>query len=183
MRNDNKKQVLMHICCAPCFIAPYRLLSDEGEYEVTGFWFNDNIHPYREYQRRLDTFLEWSSREGLSCLIEKEYKPEPFFRRIAGREAERCFLCYHFRLTETAERAKAGVFDAFSTTLLSSVYQKHDLIKRTAEEIAQRKGIAFYYRDFRELWREGIELSKKENMYRQPYCGCLYSEKDRYDKG
>ncbi len=172
----------MHVCCAPCFIAPYRTLKEEGRYEITGFWFNDNIHPYKEYRRRLDTFLEWSEREGVNTILEEAYRPEPFFRRVVNREAERCFFCYYYRLQKVAVMARQEGYDAFSTTLLYSIYQKHDLIIRIGEEMAERIGIPFYYRDFRELWQEGITLSKEENMYRQPYCGCLYSEKERYCK-
>ena len=173
-------RLLLHICCAPCLIAPYTHLTAEGELEIKGYWFNDNIHPYQEYQRRLDTFLDWSSREGFLYLIEKEYRPEPFLRRIAGREEERCYFCYYHRLQKTALMAKNNDFAAFSTTLLYSIYQKHDLIRKLGEEIALNVGIPFYYRDFREFWREGVTLSKEESMYRQSYCGCIYSEKERY---
>jgi len=172
----------MHVCCAPCFIAPYQHLREEGEYDVTGFWFNDNIHPYKEYRRRLDTFLEWSERENVSCILDDVYQPEHFFRRIANREEERCFFCYYIRMQKTAERAKRESFSAFTTTLLYSVYQKHEMIKRIGKELADMTGVPFYYHDFREYWREGIDLSKKAEMYRQPYCGCLYSERDRYHK-
>ncbi|MBW6515095.1 MAG: epoxyqueuosine reductase QueH [Candidatus Cloacimonetes bacterium] len=182
MERGNKNRLLMHICCAPCLIAPYTHLKREGEYDITGFWFNDNIHPYQEYKRRLDTFLEWSAREGFNYLIEKDYQPEPFFQRVSGREKDRCYFCHYYRLKKTAELAKKENFDAFSTTLLYSIYQKHDLIRKIGEEIANNIGISFYYRDLREFWQEGITLSKGENMYRQPYCGCLYSEKERYCK-
>ncbi len=181
--NNQSNRLLMHVCCAPCFIAPYIQLKEEGEYEVTAFWFNDNIHPYKEYRRRLDSFLEWSADEGLTYLIAGDYCPEPFFRRIGFREAERCFLCYYNRLNETAKLAVKEGFTAFSTTLLYSIYQRHALIRKIGEDIAERTGIPFYYRDFRSLWKEGIRMSRQKNMYRQPYCGCLYSEKDRYYKG
>lgn len=173
----------MHICCAPCFIAPYAFIRQEKQFSITGFWFNDNIHPYTEQKKRLDTFLQWKEREDLPCIIVEDYQPELFFRRISGREDERCFFCYYFRLKETARQAKEGSFTAFSTTLLYSIYQNHDLIVKIGKEVALSTGVPFYYRDFRELWKEGVTLSKKEKMYRQSYCGCLYSERDRYCKG
>lgn len=175
-------KILFHVCCAPCMIAPYRKLTEEGEVEVSAYWFNDNIHPYKEYEARLETLASWAERAGLSLEIEDSYSPQSFMRRINETENERCFFCYYFRLLKTARKAKKEGYDAFSTSLLYSKYQKHDLIAITAKQIADRLDIPFYYRDFRELWYEGKKLSGEEKMYRQKYCGCLYSEMDRWYK-
>lgn len=116
-------------------------------------------------------------------MIEEEaYSPDSFFRQVAFREEERCRYCYHLRLSYVARIAKKSGFDAFSTTLLYSRYQKHDIIREIAEEVAGTRGISFHYRDFREGWFEGVRVSKEIGMYRQPYCGCIYSEMERYSR-
>jgi predicted adenine nucleotide alpha hydrolase (AANH) superfamily ATPase len=111
---------------------------------------------------------------------EKGYPLEGFLRQIIFREEDRCRYCYRLRLVKTALIAKKGRFDAFTTTLLYSRFQKHDLIRSIGEEVAGEYDIPFFYRDFREGWLEGIQISKALGLYRQPYCGCIYSEKERY---
>ncbi len=103
-------------------------------------------------------------------------------QRISGREEERCFFCYYNRLKKTAQKAKEKGFDYFTTTLLYSIYQNHELLKSLGEEFAQKYEVRFLYQDFRKYWKQGIEMSKEREMYRQAYCGCLYSEKERYEK-
>jgi len=101
---------------------------------------------------------------------------------VSHRVNERCQFCYSFRLEETAREAKGRGFNAFSTTLLQSTHQNHAVIKETGERIAQEIGIPFYYEDFRKGWRRGLEVSKSLELYRQQYCGCIYSEKERFLK-
>lgn len=172
-------RVLLHICCAPCALMPVEELNGEG-HEVMGLFYNPNIHPYTEQRRRLDTAVRWAADSGLKLVTHDDYDPESWFRRAAWRESQRCRLCYHDRLRRAAQVAKKGGFDAFSSTLLYSVHQKHDLIRQCAEDAAAEKGIAFLYRDFRRHWRDGVRRSKELGLYRQPYCGCLFSERDRY---
>ena len=176
---ESTVKILLHICCAPCTIYPLRILRGEGN-EVCGLFYNPNIHPYLEYRRRLDTLTSYAGQEGLTVIREETYPLEAFFRQVAFREEERCRYCYHLRLSHAARIAKKGRFDAFTTTLLYSRYQKHDLIREVAEGVAGTQGIPFLYRDFREGWSEGVRISKEIGMYRQPYCGCIYSEKERY---
>ncbi len=171
-------KILLHICCAPCTIYPLRILRREGK-EVCGVFYNPNIHPYLEYRRRLDTLKSYADREGLTVIQGEDYPLDLFFRQIAFREGERCRHCYHLRLSHVARLAKEGHFDAFTTTLLYSRFQKHDLILEIGENVAGTQGIPFFYRDFREGWSEGVRVSKEIGMYRQPYCGCIYSEKER----
>jgi hypothetical protein len=121
-------------------------------------------------------------KEGLTIIGEKTYSLDAFFRQVAFREEERCRYCYQLRLSYVARIAKKGRFDAFTTTLLYSRYQKHDLIREVAECVAGTQGIPFLYRDFREGWSEGVRVSKEAGMYRQPYCGCIYSESERYGR-
>ena len=173
------KKLLVHICCAPCFVAPYFHLKEEG-FEVHGFWFNHNIHPYQEYRKRLETLQNFVSEENIPLIVKDEYELEDFLRKAAFRESERCYTCYYDRLKYAAIVARKGNFDAFTTTLLYSKFQKHELIKTIGEALGKEYGIPFFYRDFREYWKEGIELSKQKGMYRQQYCGCIYSERDRY---
>lgn len=174
-------KILLHSCCGPCAIFPLKTLRNEG-HEVYGFFYNPNIHPYREYQQRLDTFKEFAAKTELEVIIKDEYELEKFLREAAYREDIRCKFCYHMRLEETAKFAKKGKFDAFTTTLLVSPFQKHNLIKEVGEGIAEKYSIPFYYMDFRGGFKEGVESSKEMMLYRQPYCGCIYSERDRYRK-
>jgi len=175
-----REKLLIHVCCAPCLIAPLKHLQQEDEFDIRGFWFNPNIHPYQENQRRLQTFQEFASSVDLKLIIKDEYELEGFLRQVAFREGDRCRICYYMRLNYAAIVAAKGGFDYFTTTLLYSKFQKHGLIREIGEACAKEHGIKFLYRDFREYWKEGIEMSKKEEMYRQQYCGCIYSEKERY---
>jgi len=172
-------KLLVHICCAPCFVAPYQHLKKAG-HEIHGFWYNNNIHPYTEYEKRLKTLQDFAEKENIPLIVKDEYELEKFLRKAAFREQDRCRSCYYDRLKYAAIIAKKGNFDAFTTTLLYSKFQNHKLIKDIAESLSKEYGIAFYYDDFREYWKEGIELSKENRMYRQQYCGCVYSERDRY---
>jgi len=175
-------KILLHICCAPCTIYPLEILRKEAG-QVKGVFFNPNIHPYLEYKKRLDTVREYAAREGLEVNLAEGYPIEDFLQKTAALGKDRCSYCYEVRLRHTAEQARRGLFDAFTTTLLYSRYQKHDLIRTTAEDAAREFNIPFYYRDFRTGWEEGVRLSKDMGLYRQKYCGCIFSEKERYFKG
>ena len=172
-------KVLLHICCAPCSIYPLGELRGQGK-DVTGFFFNHNIHPYQEYRRRLDTVKEFAGKVGLDVIYRDEYRLEDFLAAVAAAPAERCRYCYASRLEETARVAAESGFDAFSSSLLYSRYQRHDEIRALGERLATAYGVAFHYDDFRRGWQEGIRLSKELGLYRQQYCGCIYSEKERY---
>lgn len=172
-------RVLVHICCAPCALMPVRGLLEEG-CDLRGLYYNPNIQPYTENQRRLTTLKDWAGTEGLDLIVQDEYEPEKWLRRVAFREEMRCRICYHDRLTRAAQVAKRGKFDAFTTTLLYSVRQKHDMLRELGEAVAAERGVKFLYRDFRPYWREGIQRSQELGLYRQAYCGCIFSERDRY---
>jgi len=175
-------KILLHICCAPCTIYPLEILRKEAR-QVKGLFFNPNIHPYLEYKKRLDTVHEYAAREGMEFSVAEGYPIEEFLLKTAAQGKDRCSYCYEVRLRHTAEQARKGLFDAFTTTLLYSRYQKHDLIRTTAEDIAREVKIPFYYKDFRVGWEEGVRQSKEKGLYRQKYCGCIFSEKERYYKG
>ncbi len=176
-------RVLLHICCAPCAIYPIKTMQEKG-IEVFGFWYNPNIHPFEEYRRRLEAVKTYAEKTHLRMIWRDRYELEEFLQGVAFREAIgiRCRFCYFKRLKATAQVAKHGKFDGFTTTLLYSKFQNHDVIKEIAQSLAQDQGIKFYYEDFRLGWKEGIEISKNSGMYRQQYCGCIYSERDRYYK-
>jgi predicted adenine nucleotide alpha hydrolase (AANH) superfamily ATPase len=150
--------------------------------EVTGYFFNPNIHPYTEWRARRETLAGFAEAAGLPVIFDDEYLLEEFIRGVVNREAERCAFCYTMRLHRTAVTARENNFDAFSTTLLVSPYQKHGLIREIGQSVAGEAGVKFLYRDFRPGYREATALSKELGMYRQKYCGCIYSEKERYYK-
>jgi predicted adenine nucleotide alpha hydrolase (AANH) superfamily ATPase len=174
-------KLLLHICCAPCSVYPVRVLK-EMDMDMMGFFYRHNIHPFQECIKREDTLKQYSQSVGLNVIYQSDYKLEKFLQSIVFREKERCRYCYYDRLKATALVAKKGKFQGFTTTLLYSKFQNHELIKQTGEAIAKKYDLKFFYHDFREGWKFGIEESKRLEMYRQQYCGCIYSEKDRYYK-
>lgn len=174
-------KLLLHICCGPCAIYPIRVLR-EDDVQLMGYFYRSNIHPYSECEKRLETLKTYAEQIDLKLIIDEAYNLEAFIRNAAFREKERCRVCYYDRLRTTALIAKRGKFDHFSTTLLYSKFQKHAMIRSIGEAVARETGIAFYYQDFRVGWKEGVDRSKHLGMYRQQYCGCIYSEKERYVK-
>jgi predicted adenine nucleotide alpha hydrolase (AANH) superfamily ATPase len=174
-------KVLLHICCANCAIYPIKTIREKG-LDVMGYFYRHNIHPYTECLRRQEALQSYADRIHLKMIYQEGYDLEGFIQNVVFREAERCNYCYHDRLRSTAILAKRGKFDYFSTTLLYSKHQQHDLIRSMGESIGKSAGIGFLYQDFREGWKEGIECSKQMGLYRQQYCGCIYSEKQRYFK-
>ena len=175
------RRILLHTCCGPCTIYPLRRLREQN-WTVHGFFYNPNIQPYQEFQRRLEALQLLAQKEGLRLIIRSDYELEAFIRQTAYRENQRCIYCYSVRMEAAARLAKKSRFDAFTTTLLYSKRQKHELIRNIAEEAASRAGIQFYYQDFREGWKEGQDKAKELGIYRQQYCGCIYSEKERFCK-
>lgn len=133
-----------------------------------------------EYQKRRDTLREFTSKEGIPLFEEDNYGLVGFLQETLNNIVERCEYCYRTRLEATALRAVQEGYPAFTTTLLYSRYQKHDRIIAICEELATRYSLDFFYEDWRNLWQEGIRLSKAAGMYRQQYCGCIFSEEERY---
>jgi predicted adenine nucleotide alpha hydrolase (AANH) superfamily ATPase len=153
-----------------------------GGLDVMGFYYRHNIHPYSECLKRQEALESYAQQMDMQLIIQKDYDLEGFIQNVVYREKDRCVYCYHDRLRTTALLAKRGKFDYFTSTLLYSKFQKHNMIKSIAESIAQSTGVPFFYEDFRSGWQEGIEKSKHLGLYRQQYCGCIYSEKERYYK-
>lgn len=176
-----RPDLLLHICCAPCTIYPLKIFRSQ-DIEVGGFFYNPNIHPFLEFKKRLETFKQYARLACLPAAIDARYYLRDFLRMVVGKEDDRCRFCYRIRLLETAKKAREGNYQYFSSTLLYSRFQRHDLIREIAENAALEYKIPFFYYDFREGWEEGISEAKALGIYRQPYCGCIYSEQERYDR-
>ena len=158
---------------------PSRELQREGA-ELHAVFVNPNIHPFTEWERRREGLERMAEIEGVRLLPSSDYEPVCWLREVAFREGERCRVCYHLRLRQAALLARRGRFDAFSSSLLYSVHQKHDLIRELGESVGSEVGVPFLYRDWRSAWRDGVTESKQLGLYRQSYCGCLLSEQERY---
>lgn len=169
----------MHMCCAPCANRPIETLRQEG-LEVTGFWFNPNIHPYTEYQARKRTLEEYAKEISMKLIIGGTYDLRSFIPKVADNIDGRCVFCYQVRMEETAKYAAEHGFDSFTTSLLISPYQNHEAIAAVARTMGERYGVAFLYRDFRPLFKDGQDFAREHGMYMQKYCGCIFSEEDRY---
>lgn len=173
---------MMHTCCAPCSVYCIDALRAEG-IEPVIFWYNPNIHPYMEYKARRDCLKEYCARVGVEAIFIEEYGLDEFCRNVMGDLENRCVnYCYRKRLTECARYAALHGYDAFTTTLLVSPYQKHEELKVVGEELAALAGVEFLYRDFRVGFREGQAKARELGLYIQKYCGCIFSEEERYRK-
>lgn len=175
------QRVLLHICCGPCATYTVSRLREQG-FAVTGFWYNPNIHPWQEHERRRESLARFAEQVALPLVFQPGYEMPAFLRLVAGRERfrRRCAICYALRLRAVAQQARAEGFDAFTTTLLISPYQEQELIRRIGEYLAGREGVRFYFEDFRKGWAERGRLTRQYDLYRQQYCGCVYSEWERY---
>lgn len=172
-------RLLLHICCGPCTIYPLEVLREE-KYIITGLFYNPNIHPYTEYLRRRDAVFSFAYGCSLDIQEVSGGDPRDFLSAIAPYEGNRCLGCYILRIRKTVEEAVKGGYDHFTTTLLFSLFQRHDLIRDICKEAAEEMGVTFIYRDFRVGWKKGKAAAKRVGMYRQSYCGCLFSEWERY---
>ena len=176
------KKVLMHTCCAPCSVYCIDLLRSE-DIEPTLFWYNPNIHPYIEYKTRRDCLKDYAKMVNAELILKEEYGLDDFCRNVVSDIKNRCVnYCYPKRLGETVRYAVEHGYTAFTTTLLVSPYQKHEELKKVCEHLAKVSGLEFIYRDFRIGFREGQEKARDLGLYRQKYCGCIFSEEERYAK-
>ena len=175
-------KLLMHTCCAPCSVYCIDALRAE-DIEPTLFWYNPNIHPYIEYKTRRDCLKDYADQVSVKLIINEDYGLDEFCKNVVSDIPNRCVnYCYKKRLTETVRYAAKNGYDAFTTTLLVSPYQKHEELKQACEELAKLSGVEFVYRDFRVGFREGQAKARELGLYMQKYCGCIFSEEDRYKK-
>lgn len=173
-------KLLLHVCCAPCTTYTLTKLREQ-EIDVSGYFYNPNIHPFREFKRRLDTLKEFAIQSDFELLTEDDYGLTEYLQKVVFNENQRCSICYDMRLQKTAEQAVNAGADAFTSTLLYSRYQNHEQIISIGKSMGEKYGIEFFYEDFRKGWQEGIDKAIEMDLYRQPYCGCIYSEQERYD--
>ena len=174
-------KLLMHICCAPCSLMCIETLRGE-ELEPEGYWFNPNIHPFTEYRSRRNCLREYAGEIGLKLIERNDYALRPFVQAVAPDIEHRCTRCYEIRLGETARFAAENGYDAFTSSLFVSPYQRHEEMKEIATLAATRFGVKFLYRDFRPYFKEGQERAREKGFYMQKYCGCIFSEEERYLK-
>ena len=172
---------LLHICCAPCANQCIEVLRGDGN-AVTGYWYNPNIHPFTEYRERRNCLRTYAQAIDLPLIERDDYGLRPFVREVAEDIAHRCVKCYEFRLFDTARVAAEQGFDSFTSSLFISPYQNHELMREVAERAAKEYGVTFLYRDFRPYFKDGQEKARELEMYIQKFCGCIFSEQERYLK-
>jgi len=172
------KKLLLHTCCASCLAAPYTHIKDD--FNVTAFWWNHNIHPITEYFARRDALRKYIKDNNIQYIEHDIYGLVDFLENHDKEGEDRCYNCYLRRMKITVTIAKNLHFDCFSTTLLYSIYQKHDLLIEVCKKMEAEAGVEFFYHDFRQYWKEGQALTIDQGIYRQKYCGCIFSEMERY---
>ena len=175
------EKTLMHVCCAPCSVSCITTLRQEG-IEPVGFWYNPNIHPYMEYAARRDCLGDYAKRVGMSLYVQEDYGLRDFCRAVCDDMDHRCGYCYGIRLYAAAKFAAEHGFESFTSTLFVSPYQDHEKMREIAEAAGRMYGVEFLYRDFRTGFREGQAIAREEQLYMQKYCGCVFSEGERYEK-
>lgn len=192
------KKTLLHICCGPCLLGPLDELltpasaGDTGDTPgnagdqptaFTGYFYNPNIHGLIEFRRRLKGVKLLADRRRFNLIADEAYGLNDFLNSVAWQQspADRCRSCYHMRLLRTAQTARELGFDAFTTTMLVSRHQQHQTLRELGEEIGRTVGVEFQYHDWRHLAQAGLDNASRLNVYRQSYCGCIFSEQQRYE--
>ena len=177
------KRLLLHVCCGPCATYPINRMRELG-FDVVGYWYNPNIQPYSEHERRRECVAAYAISQDLPMIWEEGYEMVGFLRQVAGNEhfGRRCAICYQMRLSQAARAARENGFDALSTTLLISPHQNQDMIRRLGEKAAEGQGIAFFFENLRRGWAERGRLAYEHDLYQQRYCGCVYSEWEAQDR-
>lgn len=171
--------LLLHICCACCLCAPLNELRKEG-FRVTGLFYNPNIHPFLEFRRRLKALRVFQESDPIPVIYYEEYGIREYLKNVDYVGDDRCADCYALRLKFIADYAKKNGFDAFTSTMLFSVYQNHEQLKMISENLSREHAVDFVYRDYRHLSECSHDIARKKMIYRQGYCGCVFSEYERY---
>lgn len=186
----NKKKMLLHVCCAPCSSHVLSVLYDL--YDITAFFYNPNITSEEEYDKRIAELKRFTAEAEFAkqvVVCEGTYEPDKFYAIAKGLEKEpergqRCYKCYELRLSETARYAKEHGFDLFTTTLSISPHKNAAWLNEIGERLSQEYSIAYLYSDFKKKngYAHSIELSRTYHLYRQDYCGCIYSRLEREEQ-
>ena len=181
-----KAKLLLHSCCAPC--SSYVLEYLSSSFDITLYYYNQNIHPESEYIRRFNELKDFTGEvyKGKIEIISETYNPMEFFDTIHNYEdkaegGSRCSLCYHMRLKKAAERAKEGGFDYFGSVLTISPHKNADRINLIGANLEKIYNIKFLYSDFKKNngFKRSLEISKEHDLYRQQYCGCSFSMRNQ----
>jgi Uncharacterized protein conserved in bacteria len=165
------------MCCAPCAVYPVETLLEEG-IELEGLFYNPNIHPIDEYEKRRENVQIFSQAKNIKVNYNDDFR-QKVWEEFKGEEISRCTMCYDVRMEQAARYAAENGFDAFTTSLLVSPYQKHELIKALAQKYSDKYAVDFYYKDFRPGFRQGQQKAKELGLYRQKFCGCIISKGSR----
>jgi len=175
-------RLLLHCCCGPCATLVAEHFRAVG-HDVVGWFFNPNIHPEEERRKREVTLGEAAAAAGLPLLPEGQgMRPEEFLWRLARRRGRRCLACYEVRLEATARRGAEQGFDAFASTLVISPYQDLNSIAEIGEEAGEAAGIEFQFVDLRGAYPKSCERARELDLYRQNYCGCMFSALERAER-
>jgi len=190
LENQKKGKIptlLLQACCAPCSSAVLERISDF--FKVTILYYNPNITDATEYEKRLsevEAFVKKIKTKNSIQVVPGRYQPKEFFHAVSGyvhlgEGSERCFRCYRLRLEETARIAREESFDYFGTTLSISPYKNSQVLNQIGMELEEQYKVSYLYADFKKKngYQRSIELSKKYGLYRQDYCGCIYSKQER----
>lgn len=177
-----KKKLLLHACCGPCSSYCLEVLSKY--FDITIYYYNPNIHPNQEYYRRLNELKKFLNKFDNSIkLVEAQYIPDEYFKKIKGLESlgeksKRCYECYKLRMDKACNYAKENKFEYFTTTLSISPHKLSNWINEIGEELQEKYCVKYLYADFKKNngYKRSLEISKEYNMYRQEYCGCIYSK-------
>ena len=171
--------LLLHICCGPCLIYPFKKLKEKG-LNLKGFYYNPNIHPLEEFKRRRGA-LETLNKDFALEIETPQYNETEFYKAVGAQEEKplRCLSCYMLRLRKTASAARKNGILNFSTTLLVSPYQDHEKLKEIGNRVAGEFNLNFYYEDFRPGFRDAYKEARKKKLYLQNYCGCKYSNEKK----
>lgn len=180
---ESNHKLLLHTCCAPCVLKCTEILQ-ENNIDFVLYWFNPNIHPWTEYNSRKTNLIKFAKEQNIDYIVNDNYGLREFILKISPdfEFKKRCVECYKIRLENTVLYAKEYNYEYFSTSLLISPYQDHEFIKKTCEDLSQKYNIKFFYYDFRPYFREGQQIAREKNIYMQKYCGCIFSEEERYNK-